>query len=128
MFSPQDVLHVHNCTNCVHQGSKAQQPITHPFSGFTPKELHKIVLEKQKRAKQFAKQQQQARCFRKPGIVSLQYTGVLTSIKAIRALLSNAVVLASCFNTSKSEVTVTHLSSFSMFITIHAHHILPGSG
>ena len=62
IFSPQDVSHVHNRTKRAHQGSREQQPITDPSSGFTPTELHRLLLQKQKRDRQFAKQQQQARC------------------------------------------------------------------
>lgn len=74
IFSPQDVPHVHNCTKQAHQGSQEQQPITDSSSGFTPTELHRLMLQKQKRDRQFAKQQQQG------AIVSEKYG---TSIAAV---------------------------------------------
>ena len=63
IFVPESVPHIQDETKFARHNSEAQQAVTQLASGFTPTELTKLALEKQKRAKQFAKQQQQVNIF-----------------------------------------------------------------
>lgn len=74
VVSAQDVYQVHDSTQYAPRDSQQQDSASEMATGFTPKELQKMMLQQQQRAKQFAKQHQQG------GIVSERYG---TSIAAL---------------------------------------------
>lgn len=59
MVSAQDVYQVHDSTQYAPRDSQQQDSASEMATGFTPKELQKMMLQQQQRAKQFAKQHQQ---------------------------------------------------------------------
>jgi len=59
VVSAEDVHQVHDSTQYAPRDSQQQDSASEMATGFTPKELQKMMLQQQQRARQFAKQQQQ---------------------------------------------------------------------
>jgi len=61
VVSAEDVHQVHDSTQYAPRDSQQQDSASEMATGFTPKELQKMMLQQQQRARQFARQQQQVR-------------------------------------------------------------------
>jgi len=61
VVSAQDVYQVHDSTQYAPRDRQQHESAPEMASGFTPKELQKMMLQQQQRARQFAKQQQQVK-------------------------------------------------------------------